>query len=67
MNASNLFAGLIFGSVGFVAFIYGKKQTLIKPMIIGIVLMGYTYFLTGTLVMYLVGIALCAALYFWRE
>jgi hypothetical protein len=66
-SPSNLFAGFIFGSIGFVAFIYGKKIASFRPMIIGIVLMVYPYFISGTLFIYLIGIALTASLYFWRE
>ncbi len=65
-SPSNLFAGLIFGSIGFVAFIYGKKIASFRPMIIGIVLMIYPYLISGTLFLYLIGIALTASLYFWR-
>jgi hypothetical protein len=64
---SNLFAGIIFGSIGFVAFIYGKKMGLWRPMIIGIALMAYPYLFSGTLVIYAIGMALTATLYFWRE
>ena len=66
-SPSNLFAGLIFGSIGFVAFIYGKKMVFFRLMIIGIALMVYPYFFSGTLVIYLIGIILTAVLYFWRE
>lgn len=66
-SPSNLFAGLIFGSIGLIAFIYGKKMAFLRPMIIGITLMAYPYFISGTLFIYLIGIALTATLYFWRE
>ena len=66
-SPSNLLAGLIFGSIGFVAFAYGKKMGLGRPMIIGIVLMAYPYFFSGTLIIYFIGVALTAVLYFWRE
>ena len=62
-----ILAYIIFGAVGFVAFIYGKKNAFWRSMIIGLTLMAYPYFLSGTLAIYLVGIALSAALYFWRE
>ena len=62
-----ILAYIIFGAIGFVAFIYGKKNTFWRPMIIGLALMAYPYFLSGTLAIYLVGIVLTAALYFWRE
>ena len=60
-------AYVIFGAIGFVAFVYGKKNTLWRPMIIGIALMTYLYFFSGTLAICFIGIALTAALYFWRE
>ena len=66
-SIANIFAYIIFGGIGFVAFIYGKKNKILRPMIIGCALMGYPYFFSGTLVMYIIGIALTAALYFWRE
>jgi hypothetical protein len=60
-------AGIIFGGIGFVAFVYGKKNALWRPMVIGIVLMAYPYFVSGTVAFYLLGIGLSAALFFWRE
>ena len=66
-NGAKIFAYIIFGAIGFAVFVYGKKNKFLRPMIIGIALMAYPYFFSGTLVIYLVGIALIAALYFWRE
>ena len=66
-SAAKIFAYIIFGAIGFVTFLYGKKNKLFRPMIIGAVLMAYPYFISGTFFLYLVGIALTAALYFWRE
>ena len=66
-GAAKIFAYLIFGAIGFVAFVYGKKNGLFRPMIIGLALMVYPYFISGTFLLYLVGSALTAALYFWRE
>ena len=66
-NAAKLFACTIFGAIGFAVFLYGKKNKFVRPLIIGIALMAYPYFFSGTLVLYLIGSALIAALYFWRE
>jgi len=66
-SPSNLFAGIIFGSIGLGAFIYGKKNSYWRPMVIGIILMAYPYVFSGTLVIYLIGIVLVATLYFWHE
>ena len=67
LNWANLIGGLIFGTIGFVAFMYGKKERAAKPLVIGIALMVYPYFVPNTVLAYIVGIALTAALYFWRD
>ena len=61
----NLFGGLIFGSIGFFAFRYGKRQGNYRMLGIGIALMVYPYFIPNTLAVYLVGAALVAALFFF--
>jgi hypothetical protein len=66
-NPIRIIAYILFGGIGFVAFSYGKKSMLFRPMIIGLALMVYPYFVPGTLGLYLIGIALTALLYFWRE
>ncbi len=58
---------LIFGGIGFVAFIYGKKNSLYRAMILGIALNIYPYFISSTLWIYIVGIALTALLFIWRD
>lgn len=67
LSLANIIAWMIFGAVGFVAFVYGKKMGSFKPMVIGLVLMVYSYFVTQTLWLYIVGAGLCVGLYFWRE
>ena len=62
-----LFGVIIFSCIGFVAFMYGKKNSEFRPMLIGMALMVYPYFFRGTIVIFLVGITLTAALYFFRE
>ncbi len=66
-SAAKISACIIFGAIGFAVFLYGKKNKFLRPMIIGFALMAYPYFISGTFFLYLVGIALMAALYFWRE
>ena len=61
-----LFAMLIFGLAGLVAFTYGKKNALWRPMLLGLSLIVYPYFVEQTWLMYAVGGALCAALVLWR-
>jgi len=62
-----LIGGFLFGSIGFIAFMYGKKNTAYIPALIGIALMSYPYFVRGTIALYLAGTGLTAGLYFFRE
>ncbi len=63
----NLVGCLIFGCIGLVAFVYGKKEKNFKPLFIGLILMVYPYVLWKTFWLYAVGIGLCGLLYFWRD
>jgi hypothetical protein len=66
-STAKIFACIIFGAIGIAAFLYGKKNSFFRPMIIGVALMAYPYFISGTFFLYLAGIVLTAALYFWRD
>lgn len=66
-NFAKLFAYLMFGLIGTAAFIYGKKNVSWRAMALGVALMVYPYFVSATLPLYLIGIALTAALFFWRD
>ena len=65
-NPSALLGSLLFGAVGFVAFMYGKKMALWKPMVFGGALMVYPYFVPQTWLIYAIGCALCLGLYIFR-
>jgi len=62
-----LFAGLIFGVIGIAGFSYGRKNASWKPMLIGLALIAFPYFVSEVRVLYAIGFALSAALYFWRD
>jgi hypothetical protein len=62
-----LLGSILFGAIGFGAFVYGKKMVLYKPMVIGIALMAFPYFVPGTWPMYAVGCTLCLGLYLTRD
>jgi len=66
-SPATLFGSMVFGAIGFVAFMYGKKMTAWKPMVIGGALMAFPYFVTQTWALYAIGCALSAALYFFRD
>lgn len=55
-SVGGLIGGLIFSCIGFVAFIYGKRNAEYRPMITGILLMAYPYFVKNTIALYLVGL-----------
>ena len=66
-SGPNIVAGLIFGSIGFVAFTYGKRMNLWRPMFGGLALMIYPYFVANTVILFVVGTIGTAALFFLRE
>jgi hypothetical protein len=66
VNISSLFWGLLFGSIGLGFFVYGRKQKTVVPLVCGIGLMVFPYFLTNTILLVAVGIALIAIPYFVR-
>ena len=66
MSAASLFWGLLFGSVGLAFFVYGKRQQAIVPLVCGLGLMIYPYFVTNTLALVAVGVVLMAIPYFIR-
>jgi hypothetical protein len=66
METSALLWGLLFSSIGLALFIYGKKQRAVVPLICGLVLMIYPYFIPNTVAMVLIGVVLSAIPYFLR-
>jgi hypothetical protein len=60
ISASTLIWGIIFGSIGLGFFVYGKKQKSIIPIICGIGLMLFPYFVTNIYILVLSGIVLAA-------
>ena len=52
--------GLLFGSIGFGFFLYGKKQKAVVPLITGIVLCVIPYFIANVYVLVMVGVILMA-------
>ncbi len=66
-SPASLFGGIIFGAIGFAGFMYGKKQASAKPMIIGILLMAFPYFVVRPIPLYALGVVLTAALFIFRD
>jgi len=66
-GVANLIGGFIFGSIGFVAFIYGKRMNLWGPMFLGLGLMVYPYFVSNDVVLWAAGAVGSGALWFVRN
>jgi hypothetical protein len=66
LSAANLIGGFVFGSIGFIAFVYGKRMNLWKPMFLGIGLMIYPYFVSNDLAMIAIGAIGTVGLFFLR-
>ena len=64
---ANLLGQILFGAIGFGAFLYGKKQGAFRAMILGAALMAYPYFVPDTLILYSIGILLTLCLFIFRD
>ena len=58
--------GVGFGSVGLAYFVYGKKQRRFVPLLCGIALMAFPYFMSNTVLLVVVGLVLSVVPYFFR-
>ncbi|MGO9996019.1 MAG: hypothetical protein ACLPTF_26415 [Steroidobacteraceae bacterium] len=66
MNPAILLWGLLFSSIGLGFFLYGKKQRAVVPLVCGLVLMIYPYFIANVFALVVIGVVLTAVPYFWR-
>jgi predicted membrane protein len=66
LNESWLLWGLLFGSIGLGFFVYGRKQKAVVPMVCGLALMIFPYFISNTIVLVAIGAMLIAVPYFVR-
>jgi hypothetical protein len=66
IDTTYLFFIIFFSAVGMAYFMYGKKQSALVPLICGLVLMIYPYFVSSTLPLLGIGIVLSAIPYFVR-
>jgi len=58
---------LLFGSIGLGFFIYGRKQRAPIPLLCGIALMVFPYFVSNALLLVAIGALLIAVPYFFRD
>ena len=60
MTTSWLLWSLVFGSIGLGFFLYGKKQRAVVPLVCGLALMLFPYFVSNMYVLVSIGIGLTA-------
>ncbi len=65
-GTSLLVWGMLFGAVGLGFFSYGKKQKAVVPLLTGIALFAFPYFISNVYLLVIVGILLVALPYFVR-
>jgi hypothetical protein len=66
LDTSSLLWGLLFGSIGLGLLIYGRKQRRVVPLVCGLALMVFPYFVSNNMLLVGTGIALMAIPYFLR-
>lgn len=66
MNTSSLLWGLLFGSIGLGFFVYGRRQKVVVPLVCGVALMIFPYFVSNTVLLVALGVVLIAIPYFIR-
>lgn len=67
ISTANIVGNILFSGIGYVAFMYGKRMEKPSVMIQGGILTAYSYFVSDTLWMYLIGTGLTAWIWFTRE
>jgi len=66
-TAANLFGQILFGAIGLGAFVYGKKQSSFKTMLLAVAIMGFPYVVSETWMLYAIGGALTSILFLWKD
>jgi hypothetical protein len=57
---------LLFGSLGLGFFLYGKKQKAVVPLVCGLILMIFPYFVSNTILLVAIGVMLIIVPFFVR-
>jgi hypothetical protein len=67
MNEAVLLWGVLFSSIGVGYFIYGRRQGKMIPLLCGLALMVYPYFMPNTTALVIIGTLFTAVPYFIRR
>lgn len=65
-DTSQLIWGMLFGAIGLGFFVYGKRQKAVVPLVTGIALFIFPYFVPNVYMLVLAGALLVALPYFVR-
>jgi hypothetical protein len=66
LTTSSLLWGVLFGSIGLGFLIYGRKQRAVVPLVCGLALMIFPYFIANSIALVVIGAVLIAIPYFFR-
>ena len=66
-SLASLLWATVFGVVGLAYFVYEKKQHLFVPLLCGMGLMTFPYFISNAIILFVVGLGLSAVPYFFRD
>lgn len=67
LSVYTILLAVLFGLIGFAAFRYGRKNAAPRPLMLGIALMAYGYFVSNPWVSLAIGSVLTLALFFPRD
>ena len=67
MKEAELLWGVLFSSIGLGYFIYGRRQGKTIPLVSGVMLMVYPYFMPNVIVLVIIGAIFAAVPYFVRR
>jgi hypothetical protein len=62
-DANAFLLSMLISGVGFVAFVYGKKQSRLPQMLAGVILMAFPYFVSNLWLMVGVAVAVLGAMF----
>ena len=65
-STASILWGTLFSAIGVGFFIYGKRQSMITPLLCGIALVAYPWFVTNVLWLIVIGVVLMAIPWFVR-
>lgn len=66
ITLGTILVAVVFGMVGFAAFRYGRKNGEMRPVVLGVALMAYGYFVSNAWVSLAIGSVLTLLLFFPR-